>query len=170
MNSSHFLSDVDCVELSTFSGCIIQLSYWLWMGIVWRHTYGTELSRLHCKTGWEKRTAWERSVHTCRRHFLSFPLSTATGPVLPWGRGSEAVSSFWIQLVMCCKYLCRLASPSWLCCVATGRCVSGNGVATTEGEPWFFSLTDVIVAMKHQFSRQKRWQLELMTILQGTAF
>lgn len=153
MNSCHFPSDGDCTELSTFSSCIIQLSCWLWMDIVWRHTYGTELCRQHRKTGWEKGTAWERSVHTCRRHFVSLPLSTATGPVLPWGRDSEAVSSFWLQLVMCYKYLCRLASPSWLYCVATGRHVAGSGIATTEGQPLFFSLTDVIVGMKHQISR-----------------
>lgn len=153
-----FPSDGNCTEQSTFSHCIIQLSCRLWLGIVGRHPYGTELGRVHCKTGWEKGTAQERSVHACRRtrHSVSFPFSTAAGLVFPWGRGSGAVSSFWMKLAMCCKYIHRLASPSWLDHGATDRHVSDSGGATEQGDTRSFSLTYVIVGMNHQFNRWKR--------------
>lgn len=153
-----FPSDGNCIELSTFLHCVIQLSCRLWLGIVGRRPHGTELCGVCCKTGWEKGTARERSVHARRRtrHSVSFPFSTATGLVLPWGRGSGAVSSFWIKLVMCCKYLHRLASPSWLDHGATDRHVSGSGTATQQGHARSFSLTYVIVGMTHQPNRWKR--------------
>lgn len=161
------------VQMNYNAVCVLPLLIWWWLhwaeciltlcysavllvvlGIIGRHLYGTELCKVHCKTGWEKGTAQERSVHACRkkRHLVSFPFSTATGLVILWGRGSGAVSNLSIKLVECCKYLHRLVSHSWLDQRATDRCISNSGIATKQGDPWSFSLTAVIVGMNHRFS------------------
>lgn len=97
------------MDLSTFSHC--QIPCCLWLGIVGRHPYGTELCTVPYKAEWEKGIAQERSVHAHRqkKHSVSFPFSTATGLVNPRGRGSRAVFSFWIKLALCCMSLPRLA-------------------------------------------------------------